>query len=240
MSRLNPVYSIILLFLFIFTLPLFLLATLTTTLAFSILLFRAILIYIELALTVIPHYLLGLTSSSTQQSAVRSSPTSASGPRRRKRRSSTTSSNVSGGTVMPSQGDTALGLSQSIGPTRDFEGVGGWRLGDPSDDDALWTNINSRLELPAHHERRHHRSLTGEGGQKSYSPEMMMPNANMGRARTPPTYGMGTGTFGSESQGYLPQLPISPRLKRSASGITPVIGTSGSSKGGSVLSIKQR
>lgn len=132
-------------------------------------------------------------------------------------------------------GDSGLGLSQSVGPTRDFEGVGGWRIGDPSDDDALWTNINSRLELPAHHERRHKRSLTGgsapgEGKDRSYSPE-----ANMSKARTPPTYG-----YVFAGDGYFPQVPTSPRLKRSASGITGASTSSGSSKGSSVLSMKQR
>lgn len=244
MTLLNPAYGIILPFLFIFTLPLFLFATLTTFFAFSILLFRVVLIYIELALAVIPHYLLGLTSSSSpktlppNKSITTPNPIPAS--RRRKRRSST-SSNLSGGTITPIPGDAGLGISQSIGPTRDFEGVGGWRIGDPSDDDALWTNINRRLELPAHHERRHHRSLTGEGKQRSYSPEMM----NTTRARTPPSYGASYGStypnvFAGDATGYFPQVPTSPRLKRSASGITGVSNSSGSSKGSSVLSMKGR
>ena len=128
-------------------------------------------------------------------------------------------------------GDTGLGLSQSVGPTRDFEGVGGWRIGDASDDEALWTNMNSRLELPAHHERRHQRSLTGEAKFSSFSPEM-----NTARPRTPPTHGS---VF--QSDGYFPQIPTSPKLKRSASGITGTSISSGSSKGSSaVLSMKQR
>lgn len=111
--------------------------------------------------------------------------------------------------------------------------MGGWRLGDASDDDALWTNINSRLELPAHHERRHQRSLTGEG-KRSYSREMM----NTARARTPPTQTLGM-VFPA-GDGYFPQVPTSPKLKRSASGITGASGSSGSSKSSSVLGMKQR
>ena len=240
MTLLNPVYSIILPFLFIFTLPLFLLATLTTTVAFSILLFRVVLIYIELALAVIPHYLLGLASQKPSSPHPKSSLSSKTSPNavpasRRRKRWSSTSSNLSGGTTTPVPGDTGLGLSQSVGPTRDFEGVGGWRLGDPSDDDALWTKINNRLELPAHHERRHQRSLTGEGKQRSYSPEMM----NTRRARTPPSYGASY-VFVGDATGYFPQVPTSPRLKRSASGITGASNSSGSSKGSSVLSMKGR
>ena len=47
MTLLNPAYALIVPFLFIFTLPLALFATLTTTLAFSILLFRVTIIYVE-------------------------------------------------------------------------------------------------------------------------------------------------------------------------------------------------
>ncbi|KAG0649128.1 hypothetical protein D0Z07_4181 [Hyphodiscus hymeniophilus] len=123
MAFLDPVYTLIVPFLFVFTLPLAIFATITTTLAFSILLFRVILIYIELALAVIPHYLLGLTSSSRKASTLprKVNPSSNPVPRRRKRRSST-SSNLSGGTVTPVPGDTLFGLSHSVGPTRDFEG----------------------------------------------------------------------------------------------------------------------
>lgn len=237
MTLLNPVYGIILPFLFIFTIPIALFAALTTFLAFSILLFRVVLIYIELALAVIPYYVLGLTplpKSSLPRTKSFTSPGTVPSARRRKRRSST-SSNLSGGTITPTPGDSSLGLSQSIGPARDFEGVGGWRIGDASDEDELWTKINSRLELPAHHERRHQRSLTsgsapGEGKNRSYSPE-----ANISKARTPPTYGH---VFGHE--GYFPQVPTSPRLKRSASGVAGASTSSGSSKGSSVLSMKGR
>jgi hypothetical protein len=244
MTLLNPAYGIILPFLFICTLPLAVFATFTTFVAFSILLFRVILVYIELGLAVIPYYLLGLKTTpkpSISRTKSFTSPGTVPGVRRRKRRSST-SSNLSGGTITPVPGDTGLGLSQSIGATRDFEGVGGWRIGDPSDDDALWTNINSRLELPAHHERRHHRrsltsgSVPGEG-RKNYregSPEAVM---NTSRARTPPSYGAGTVFAGD---GYFPQVPTRPRLKRSASGITGTSNSSSSSKGSSVLGMKQR
>lgn len=140
-----------------------------------------------------------------------------------------------------------MGLSQSIGPTRDFEGVGGWRLVDnsTSDDDGLWTNINSRLELPAEHgnigRRHHHRSLTSgslprERVKRSYSPEIPM---NTSKVRTPPSSLNGVGTE------YFPSATAhtSRGLKRDNSGATGVSvnsGSSASSKASSVLQMKQR
>ncbi len=131
-----------------------------------------------------------------------------------------------------------MGLSQSVGPTRDFEGVGGWRLDKSSDDDdALWTGINSRLELPADHTRRHHRSLTGGSmpgdmrSKRSYSPEATM---NTSKTRTPPSSIIAL-------EGYFPHVSGSPKtLKRIPSANTGNSMSSGSSKGSSVLSMKQR
>ena len=239
MALLNSLYGLILPFLFIFTIPFAIFASITTTLAFSVLLFRVILIYIELAFAVIPYYLLGPKPSTKPLPRTKSS-SPVEPVRRRKRRSSTSSNLSATGTITPVLGDIGLGLSQSIGPTRDFEGVGGWRLDNPSDDDALWTNINSRLELPAeHHVRRHQRSLTsgsmpGDARMnRIYSPEAVM---NISRARTAPTSILGF--CGNE---YFPQSPSSPKnLKRTSPVLTGASGSSGSSKGSSVLSMKQR
>jgi len=155
--------------------------------------------------------------------------------RRRKRRSSSSSA-LSAGSITPVAGENSLGLSQSVGAIRDYEGVGGWRLSELSDDDALWTKINSRLELPADHGRRHYRSLTSGSisgdGKRAASPEALM---NTSRARTPPST-----VFAGD--GYFPQvLPSSPRaLKRTASALTGSSGSPGSSKGSSILSMKSR
>jgi hypothetical protein len=208
-------------------------------------------VYIELALAVIPYYVLGLghrhslgLRSSVKTLAMGQSRTATSpSTSRRKRRSNSTSSNMSAkstGSITPTPlSDTAMGfsLAQSVGPTRDFEGVGGWRLDNCSDadDDALWTGMNSRLELPADHVRRHHRSLTSEGGVygvgsggRSYSPENMM-NTSRSRARTPPNAGI---------EGF--STPIS--LMSGKGGKRTASGSSGSSKGSSerILSMKQR
>ncbi len=235
MMRLN-LYSLTLPFLFVFTIPIAILASITTTLAFSILIFRVLLVYIELAFAVIPFWIFGLKQSGQvlRGSKAFSSPPSVPA-RRRKRRGSTNSSLSATGTITPIPGD-AMRFNQSIGATRDFEGVGGWRLDNPSDDDdSLWTKINSRLELPADHGRRHHHRSPTSGSNPSdlwlnrgYSAEATM---NTSRPRTPPS--------GPTGDGFPPQTPISiKRSKRTASAHTS--GSSGSSGRSSVMSMKQK
>merc|ERR1711939_931706 len=211
MAIVNPVYGIIVPFLFFFTIPFAILASFTTIFAFSILFFRVLIVYIELALAVIPYWILGQRTSysppSPQIPRTKSFSNSTNG-RRRKRRGSTSSNLSATGSITPISGENGLGLSQSIGPTRDYEGVGGWRLDNPSDDDGLWTRING-----------------------SYSPEALM---NTSRARTPPS-----STTGME--GYFPQV-VSPQKasKRTPSASTGLSGSSSSSKGSSVLTMKQK
>jgi hypothetical protein len=97
MALLNPVYAIILPFLFMFTLPIALFATLTTFLSFSLLFLRVLAVYFELAIAVIPYYLLGLDPtvpsinnpySLNRLSKTQKQPTS---PVRRKRRTCSSS-----------------------------------------------------------------------------------------------------------------------------------------------------
>jgi len=244
MALLNPVYGLILPFLLVFTVPIAIFASITTTLALSILLFRVTLVYIELAFAVIPYYLLGARATKYPLQPTKSLSSNTIVPVRRRKRRSSASSNISAaGTITPVSGDFGFRLSQGIGPGRDFEGVGGWRLDNPSDDDVLWTNINSRLELPADHVKRHRRSLTsgsmpGDSRQiRSYSPETTMTSPNTSRARTPPTL---TTAF-TATDGYFPQQPIGPRIsKKTPSVITNTSGSSGSSKDSSILSMKPR
>jgi len=183
---------------------------------------------------VVPYYLFGgITPASKTLQSSKPNSNSVVPVRRRKRRSSSSSA-LSAGSITPVPSDSVLGLIQSVGATRDFEGVGGWRLGAPSDDDEAWTKINSRLELPADHGRRHRRSLTSgsmplDGKHRSYSPEAVM---NTSRARTPPS----TTMVGE----YFPQVSSPRALKRTSSVLTGTSGSSGSSKGSSTLSMKQR
>lgn len=61
--------------------------------------------------------------------------------------------------------DTSLSQHASGAPgtpvNRDFEGVGGWRYPADHDDQSLWMNMNSRLELTRAFGRHHRRSTTG-------------------------------------------------------------------------------
>ncbi|KAM3077104.1 hypothetical protein ACMFMF_005020 [Clarireedia jacksonii] len=239
MALISPFYAIILPFLFVFTLPFAIFASITTTLAFCVLFFRVTVVYIELALAVIPYYLLGPKASHKNNSQYKLTPTFSIIPvaRRKKRRSSVSSNHSATGSITPvpkvGGSESALGLSQSIGPARDYEGVGGWRLDNSgSDDDAQWTNMNSRLELPANHGRRHHQRSLTSGSLPSpedlrivrgRSVEAVM---NTSKPRTPPTFASG---FGGD--GYFQQLTPSPKTKKSSSGS----GSSTSSKGSSVV-----
>lgn len=235
MALVNPSHGIILPFIFIFAVPLAIFAAITTSVAFTILAFRVIVIYTELALNIIPSYF--GSNKKSRYSLIPSTPTSSSptSGRRRKRRSST-SSNVSlAGSLTPVASDSNLALIQSIGPDRDYEGVGGWRSDNPLEDESLWTNINSRLELPADHGRRHHRSLTGPTMpmeiryNRSYSH-----SPNTSRARTPPAYGavvMGDNYFGQHVPNRIP--------KTSSMAMSTASASSGSSKSSTSLNIKK-
>ncbi|KAG5977028.1 hypothetical protein E4U55_007100 [Claviceps digitariae] len=185
MALLNPVYAFVVPFLFVVTVPLALLAGVTTTLAFALLISRVIIVYLDVALSFIPQSLARFTSHRRyirlQDQVPAISATSANSPassnedssrassiyqqsllqrRRRRRPSSTVSFLSSGGTATPI-GDFGLGLMPSVGPERDFEGIGGWRVGD---DDELWTTINSRMELPDRGFIRHHCRTASGGG----------------------------------------------------------------------------
>ncbi|KAM7190584.1 hypothetical protein V8F33_009374 [Rhypophila sp. PSN 637] len=231
MALINPVHGLVVSFLCLCTIPLAIFAGITTTLAFSILMFRVAVVYVDIALSMIPQYFRGGRSRprvndtpstphprrSSRQSIALSPTGSASGgsgysspssitafptysfpayppppstgghrsPFRRKssygfggtarhsRRSSQVSlaslgtiTPIREGCVTPTAGyGESGGITPSAGIDRDFEGIGGWRL-DDQDDDANWTNINSRLELPLERSSfstRHHQRSQSAG-----------------------------------------------------------------------------
>lgn len=237
---LNYAYGIFLPFILLLSIPLAVFAATTTILSCSVLLFRVLLVYTELAVAVIPHYLFGFAPPKQSLPRTKSFSNSTAVSGRRRKRHSSGGSGASGDSITPVASDVNFGLNQSIGSQRDFEGVGGWRLDVPSDDDLLWTSFNSRLELPVDHIRRHRRSLTsgsmsGERrrGDRSYSPEATITSPNTSRARTPPTLTVG--------EGYFPTQPGSPKvLKKTLSNMTATSLSSGSSKGSGCLSMKQQ
>lgn len=241
MALINPVHGLVVPFLCVFTIPLAIFAGITTTFAFSVLMFRVAVVYIDIALALIPQYFTGRgkvrsSSSSHQHSRARDgfrtpisppcsvssgsgystpSPVSAhpSGggylsssyhtPRRRKssygfgaalrsRRSSQVSL-ASIGTITPIHEDevaapvTESGLTPSVGMDRDFEGIGGWRL-DEQGDEAAWTQINSRLELPQERtsiSMRHHHQRSQSAGPSTPSEASWMVFKTMRGDRSP-------------------------------------------------------
>ena len=250
MALFNPVYAFFVPFLFVVTIPLAVFAGLTTLFAFSVLIFRVAIVYLDIAISLVPQSIVGFKprryrpprqrlqlqqqpgrflaprqspSAISLQSAT-PSPTLTPGRRRRRRPSS--ASVVSNGSTTPI-GEGSLGLFPSLGPERDFEGVGGWRVGD----DDIWTTINSRLELP---DRRHHHRTASGGtvttpGDGSYlmmkgrnrSPEARIKSAmspNSSRARTP-TGSRISFANGGHNDGYFP-LTLSPKAVKKQSSVT--------------------
>ncbi|TKA69017.1 hypothetical protein B0A49_09963 [Cryomyces minteri] len=138
-------------FLLLFSLPLAAFAAFTTSLAFSTLLIRVSIVYVELGIA--------LVQSAVQAPATTKSPPPArpTAPPRHKRRRSSNFSTASSqdpnatpaGRKPPTKSDSFASLLGAGGPTRDYEGVGGWRYTADGDEDALWMGMNSRLELPA-------------------------------------------------------------------------------------------
>lgn len=203
MAILNPVYALIVPFLFVVTMPLAILAGITTTVAFSVLMFRVAVVYVDIAVNMVPQYLTGrrvypfprgyanaLLATTEPSSNLPPSPvgsgssspvTSRQVGRHHRRRRTSGASLQSVGSITPvddhGSGNTngfgagskhnSFMMIPSIGMDRDFEGVGGWRLGggkSPDDDDEAWTHINSRLELPLDHQRKHHQRSPSGGG----------------------------------------------------------------------------
>ncbi|KAK0671116.1 hypothetical protein QBC41DRAFT_316421 [Cercophora samala] len=70
MALINPVHGLVVPFLFIFTLPLAIFAGITSALAFSVLMFRVAIVYLDIALAFVPQYFLrGKNKSSFLSSA---------------------------------------------------------------------------------------------------------------------------------------------------------------------------
>ncbi|KAL7788981.1 hypothetical protein V8C37DRAFT_387455 [Trichoderma ceciliae] len=248
MALLNPIYACVVPLLLITTIPLAIFAGITTTFAFSILIFRVFVVYLDIALSLVSQSLAHLSEisgskthhrfrpprASPSSSSINSrnnsvSPSASSTLLKRHRRRRPSSSVYSAGTATPAS-DIGLGLIPSVGAERDFEGVGGWRLGD---DDDIWTTINSRSELPDRlHDRNHRRTLSGRPAStpaesgflmmkgRARSPEkrpMATPSPNSSKARAPsaaPRIGM-AGT--SQSDGYFPMMMSSKAIKRNPS-----------------------
>ncbi len=160
-------------------------AAITTTLAFSTLVFRALLVYAELAAALMRDQFANNTLSK-DTTIPSKKPAEETYPRRKGRKGSTASGSSNSDSTTPKAPDTNgfRGYSASEA-TRDFEGVGGWRIPGTEDEDELWTSMNSRLELPAignERRRNHYRSRTS-GSLNTY--RLSMKSHGQSRTRTP-------------------------------------------------------
>ena len=172
------------------SIPLSVFAALTTTLAFSTLFFRALLVYAELGVVLMRNQFVSRHANENKTVPTKLAfAVEGKQPQHKSRRSSA-GSGSNGGSATPRVPDTGLGVC-SEGFVRDFEGVGGWRIPGTDDEDALWTSMNSRLELPAMvdgHRHFHHPSRTS-GSLTSVSLPLKSPVRS--RARTPTSVRLG-------------------------------------------------
>lgn len=74
MALINPVHGLVVPLLCIFTLPLAIFAGITSTLAFSVLMFRMAVVYFDIALALVPQYLRGKNASSSGSNSAINSP----------------------------------------------------------------------------------------------------------------------------------------------------------------------
>jgi hypothetical protein len=161
----NPIHLVIPLALLSISLPLLLFAVLTTLLALATLLLRVLVVYSDLALVLLRHWLFHadppLKPSPPPDHELRLNPS--------RRSSAASSSAPSPLRSRPGRSDSYASLLGAGVPNRDYEGVGGWR----GDEDEDWAALNSRLELPAGTPAlaatpagvRHRRSFTGSGSR---------------------------------------------------------------------------
>ena len=190
--------------LLLISIPLLTFAFLTTTLAVSTLFIRVALVYAELGAVLLQNYIsprLPLSKHPSPIAQTIKSPSKPTLPRRSSRRSSTGSGQSNGGSATPKAPETSgLGIYSGQGATRDFEGVGGWRTGH-EDEDGLWTNMNSRLELPVpgdERQRHHRRSFTGSSLNLGAIPLVVRSPARS-RATTPVSRRDLSATWGEEA-----------------------------------------
>jgi len=219
---LSPIYFLGPFFFLLISVPLAICAMITTSIAVTALLIRASVVYFELGVALISScFFLQKSSPITlPKSTLPPSHSGTASPiRPRSARPISRSSAVS----LPDAPNPRLAYKSGsfaslIGtgePTRDYEGVGGWRVPGEEDEEALWIGMNSRLELPAATPggRRHHkRSLTG-GSQSqrwSWTPEAVRISPMQSRARTPIHSRESSNGPGPDE--YFPPQPLSSRF----------------------------
>lgn len=215
----NPVYALAPFVLLMVSIPLAVLAVITTSIAVMILAARVFVVYIQLTVALIGAYFSPATSSTTQkpinpsrQPPRTTSPGGTSPSRERRHRNKIISSASSQETIVPAarsahptnNSGSLNAFSRPSEATRDFEGVGGWRAPGDEDEEALWMGMNSRLQLPTDAPRRYSRSLSGAtspGLRISTSTEAIRMSPVHSRARTPVRFAV------DDEDDYFPPQP---------------------------------
>ncbi|KAH7128590.1 hypothetical protein B0J11DRAFT_274738 [Dendryphion nanum] len=235
----NPLYLLGPPLLLLISIPLALFAFITTAIAIITLAVRVSIVYFELGIALIHAYLF---PPSQKHAPKLPSPDRVSPNRARTRRSSIVSTTSSQDTTVPhsqsrlhNKSGSFVSLIGTSEITRDFEGVGGWRVPADEEEEALWMGINSRLELPAvMPKRKHQRSLTGGSQRFNRSPEAIRMSPMQSRARTPVQT---TDVYVGEE--YFPLQPAMRPLS-SASDLTGKISQDGRRKSASSSSTSSR
>jgi hypothetical protein len=212
----NPLYAIAPFTIVMVSVPLAIFAVVTTSIALALLAFRGLVVYTQLGTALLSAWLSPTPPKPVVPQHQPPSPERTSPPRNRNRRSSSNGSGTSSHDIAvpvsrlgPKSGSFTALLGEG-GPTRDYEGVGGWRDTGNEDEEALWMGINSRLQLPAATpSRRHQRRHTG--GQSpnqrwSWSPEAFRMSPVQSRARTPNRV---IANEGYDNGDYFPMQPTS-------------------------------
>lgn len=188
----NPLYAVAPFIIVMVSIPLAVFAVATTTIALSLLAFRGFIVYTQLGTALLSAWMSPTPPKPVALQHQPPSPERTSPPRNRNSRrgsgSYTQTATTPASQLGPRSGSFTALLSEG-GPTRDYEGVGGWRDTGNEDEEALWMGINSRLQLPAAiPDRRHQRRHTGglsPNSRWSWSPEAFRMSPVQSRARTP-------------------------------------------------------
>ncbi|KAK8867776.1 hypothetical protein PGQ11_006354 [Apiospora arundinis] len=254
MALFNPLQFFVFPFMIFVALPLAICAGITTVFAFAILFLRLFWVYFDVGMETIRYVILGhtqpppyslqspttsrLASATTSPQITRPPSPENTSPIRtaqRRRRRSSRAGSIAG--ITPLIGGLDGGSGTSLGPTaglgRDFEGVGGWRSDQNTEDERVWESLNSRLEMPdplRYHFRSHSGSaviipgLPGAGTLSRVSPRtgstsppdlmrksMSTSSPNSSRSRTP-TRKM-EGFTSLDRDGYFPPYTASAAKK---------------------------
>ncbi|KAK8080735.1 hypothetical protein PG997_008553 [Apiospora hydei] len=246
MALFNPLQFFVFPFMIFVALPLAICAGITTVFAFAVLFLRLFWVYFDVGMETIRYVILGhtqpqqyipspsssrLASASTSPQITRPPSPEATSPFRNSQRRRRKSRAGSVTAIAPLIGGLDGGSGASLGPAaglgRDFEGVGGWRSDQNTEDERVWESLNSRLEMPdplRYHFRSHSGSavlipgLAGAGTLARVSPRtgstsppdlrksMSTSSPNSSRSRTP-TRRM-EGFTSLDRDGYFPLIPL--------------------------------